>query len=219
MKKDVCRKARRTLLDHVELSGKRVLEVGCGEGNTTQSLIECAREVVAIDPDFAALNKAKNNCLKASYVSCEGETLPFGNSSFDVVIFTYSLHHIPVPLMGQALKEASRVTRPKGKMAVLEPVGGGSFVEAWRMLKPYEDQERQAAQEALRKLEGWTVNDDVFFKVIFELESVEEFRQQICGQNEGEITDNLKKFLDDYKKDGEKIMLEAERRMCILSRG
>lgn len=87
------------------------------------------------------------------------------------------------------------------------------------MLKHYEDQERQAAQEALRKLEGWTVNDDVFFKVIFELESVEEFRQQICGQNEGEITDNLKKFLDDYKKDGEKIMLEAERRMCILSRG
>lgn len=55
------------------------------------------------------------------YVDAAGEDLPFGDAMFDIVIYSYSLHHVPVPLIPQALREARRVLRPTGTLCVVEP--------------------------------------------------------------------------------------------------
>ena len=55
------------------------------------------------------------------YVDAPGQALPFGDSSFDVVVFSNSLHHIPSDDMAQALVEAGRVLRPGGTLYVAEP--------------------------------------------------------------------------------------------------
>jgi ubiquinone/menaquinone biosynthesis C-methylase UbiE len=221
MKRDATGQTIRTLLSQVDLRGKRILEVGCGDGNTTRDLA-CQADpgrgrVVAVDPDLAAVKQARANCPEASFLICGGEALPFCDSSFDLVIFSYSLHHIPIPLMDSALKEAARAVRPGGQIVAIEPVGRGSFVEAWRILGGYEDEERHAAQEALRKLEGWQVAEEVFFQVVFELEDVGELCQRVCGRVPEKVPEELAEFLEQHRVGG-RMVLEAERRMTVMRR-
>ena len=49
-----------------------------------------------------------------SYVDGVGQDLPVEDSSADVVVFSYSLHHVPAEHIADALVEAKRVLRPGG---------------------------------------------------------------------------------------------------------
>jgi SAM-dependent methyltransferase len=55
-------------------------------------------------------------------VGAAGEALPFRAALFDLVVFGYSLHHVPVDRRRTALAEARRVLRPCGNVLVVEPV-------------------------------------------------------------------------------------------------
>jgi 16S rRNA A1518/A1519 N6-dimethyltransferase RsmA/KsgA/DIM1 with predicted DNA glycosylase/AP lyase activity len=41
-----------TLLEHINFDGKRVFEIGCGEGRITFDYADHANQVTAIDPKF-----------------------------------------------------------------------------------------------------------------------------------------------------------------------
>jgi 16S rRNA A1518/A1519 N6-dimethyltransferase RsmA/KsgA/DIM1 with predicted DNA glycosylase/AP lyase activity len=43
-----------TLLEHINFDGKRVFEIGCGEGRITFDYADHANQVTAIDPKFMA---------------------------------------------------------------------------------------------------------------------------------------------------------------------
>jgi len=78
------------------LTGKRVLEIGCGSGRLTWRLAERARSVVAIDPDrqeIARARRALPTRLKdrVRFEAGRGESLPFPDGEFDVVVFSWSL--------------------------------------------------------------------------------------------------------------------------------
>jgi ubiquinone/menaquinone biosynthesis C-methylase UbiE len=106
-----------------DLDGRDVLDVGAGAGALVRWLrsvgarvtgaecgVEMRRRAVAVDPDHAG-----------DYVDAEGQDLPFGDGSFDAVIYSYSLHHVPVDEIPTALREARRVLRPGGRLVVVEP--------------------------------------------------------------------------------------------------
>ncbi|MGQ0550749.1 MAG: class I SAM-dependent methyltransferase [Armatimonadota bacterium] len=80
----------------VSLAGKRVLEIGCGDGRLTRPLAERARSVVAIDPerlDIARARRALPTRLKGrvDFEVASGESLPFPDEAFDVAVFSWSL--------------------------------------------------------------------------------------------------------------------------------
>ncbi|MHC1632109.1 MAG: class I SAM-dependent methyltransferase [Methanotrichaceae archaeon] len=217
MKKDATDQTIHALLAHLDLKGKQVLEVGCGDGRITRDLAVHADSVVAFDPDLKAIHQAKMNCQAASFLICAGENLSFRNSSFDLVIFSFSLHHVPIPLMNQALGEAARVLVPSGKIVIIEPLERGSFAQAWNILGSYEGQEQQAAQKAIHRLEGWTVSDDVFFESVFELENAEELCERICGEG-AEVPEELVDFLERHRNENKRIVLKSNRRLNVLKR-
>jgi len=82
------------------------------------------------------------------FVAAGAQAIPFPDASFDLALMLKSLHHVPMPLLAQALREAARVLRPDGHLYVSEPVYGGSFNDVIRVFND-EGVVRAAAQAAL----------------------------------------------------------------------
>jgi len=76
--------------------GARVLEIGCGDGRLTRRLGRLGAQVVAIDPDRAAIRTARRTLPKSyarqvSYAVGTASRLKFPARSFDIVVFAWSL--------------------------------------------------------------------------------------------------------------------------------
>jgi ubiquinone/menaquinone biosynthesis C-methylase UbiE len=104
-------------------AGARVLEVGCGTGAVTRVLATQPRvgETIGVDPSPVFLARARQLAAGLGTISFEeadGRSLPFASGTFDVAVFHTTLCHVPEPDV--ALREAVRVLRPGGCLAVFE---------------------------------------------------------------------------------------------------
>ena len=112
------------ILQFADLRNQEVLEIGCGDGRITTQLVGKAKRIVAIDPDPAIIAEAKKNMEGVDLHIGSGEYLEFPSESFDVILFTLSLHHQDSIL---ALIEAKRVLRDHGQVVILEPADDGEI--------------------------------------------------------------------------------------------
>jgi ubiquinone/menaquinone biosynthesis C-methylase UbiE len=76
--------------------GKRVLDVGAGDGRIAIGVAPYARESVGVDPDAEAIALARERAraLGAANVGFEvaaAQTLPFPEARFDVLILSWTL--------------------------------------------------------------------------------------------------------------------------------
>jgi ubiquinone/menaquinone biosynthesis C-methylase UbiE len=119
----------RTVRNHISFKGKKVLEVGCGDGRLTFKYAAQAKHVIAIDLEIEDIEKAKSKITpdlssKLEFHEGIGENLLFEDESFDIVFFTYSLCCFTDGrgAMKKALNEAWRVLKPEGGVLVdLQP--------------------------------------------------------------------------------------------------
>jgi len=135
------------LLEGVDLSGREVLDVGCGVGGIDLLLVQqCgAGRVVGVDVDAALVEQASRRAAErglsdhAIFRAVEPGPLPFPNGSFDVVFSKDSILHI-ADKEGFCV-EVHRVLRP-----------GGLFVASDWMRR--DDNPPSAAMEHYLELEG-----------------------------------------------------------------
>lgn len=95
------------------------LEVGCGTGRNLPLYPADAR-VVASDPDFAALRRARRRAPGALLVAARTEALPFQDSSFPTVVSGLVFCSVQDPARG--LAEIRRVLAPDGELRMIEHV-------------------------------------------------------------------------------------------------
>ena len=132
----------------VRWQGRRLLEVGCGDGSLLGWAAAQGAEAIGLDPGPAQLAKARVNAASAALVVGVGEALPFASGCRDLVLFFNSLHHVPLERQWQALAEAARVLRPSGELLVVEPLPEGDY---FAVLQPVDD-ETEVRREAFRAL-------------------------------------------------------------------
>ena len=106
--------------------GERVLDVATGTGMVAQELVRrygCA--VVGLDQSPGMLAGARARlardpalAARVSLVDGEAERLPFADSEFEHLTFTYLLRYVDDP--AATLVELARVVRPGGRIAMLE---------------------------------------------------------------------------------------------------
>jgi ubiquinone/menaquinone biosynthesis C-methylase UbiE/DNA-binding transcriptional regulator YhcF (GntR family) len=106
--------------------GRRVVDVGCGEGALTMMLGRFAREVVAVDlsPEMLRVieEKARQEGLADIVRTVEGdmEEMPLPSGFADAVFLSQALHHASRP--ERAVAECARILRAGGLLIVLDLV-------------------------------------------------------------------------------------------------
>jgi ubiquinone/menaquinone biosynthesis C-methylase UbiE len=84
------------VLRAASFDGKRVLEIGCGEGRLTRGIAPLAASVHASDPDPASLDIARADCplelrAKVRFEAASAEEIEVDPQSVDLVFFSWSL--------------------------------------------------------------------------------------------------------------------------------
>jgi demethylmenaquinone methyltransferase / 2-methoxy-6-polyprenyl-1,4-benzoquinol methylase len=106
--------------------GAKVLDLATGTADLALMIadkVESAK-VVGLDPSGAMLAVGQRKIDKKglaeriSLVQGDAEALPFPSRSFDGVSIAFGIRN--VPNRGRALREMARVTRPGGRIAILE---------------------------------------------------------------------------------------------------
>ena len=80
----------------VDLTGQRVLEMGCGDGRLTTGIARDAAHVLAFDPEADKVAKATQDLAaeyadRVSFLVASGKELEVEPHSFDIVVFSWSL--------------------------------------------------------------------------------------------------------------------------------
>jgi SAM-dependent methyltransferase len=99
------------------VGARRVLDVGCGEGQVARRLAGGGATVVGIDPVAAQLATARIRASGPAYVRASADALPFADASFDAVVICLALEHVDD--FAGALAEAARVLEPGGRFLLL----------------------------------------------------------------------------------------------------
>ena len=129
-------------------AGEQVLDLGCGFGRHAFEAYRRGANVVAVDrsadevEQVTAMFKAMEATgeaprgLVARAVRADLLALPFPDGSFDVVMASEVLEHIPAD--EQALAEIARVVRPGGRVAVTVPRWWPERI-CWALSREYHD--------------------------------------------------------------------------------
>jgi len=110
---------------------ERALDVGTGAGALALALAPIVREVVGVDrvPELLTLARERAHGLAhVTFVEGDAEHLSFEDGSFDLAGTLRTLHHVPWP--ERVVAELARVTRPGGRILVVDQLGPVDPLEA-----------------------------------------------------------------------------------------
>jgi ubiquinone/menaquinone biosynthesis C-methylase UbiE len=105
--------------------GDAVLDVGCGSGYFTRVIAAAVAPdgtAHGVDPSDEAISHARRRTRVANCTFSDGiaESLEAPDGSYDVVVSSLMIHHLPEDLRPQAIGEMFRVLRPGGSLLVAE---------------------------------------------------------------------------------------------------
>jgi ubiquinone/menaquinone biosynthesis C-methylase UbiE len=101
------------------------VDLACGPGTLALRFARHVKWVCGLDFTPAILELARRNAWREGlcnlvYVLGDAQALPFGDSSLDLAVTSFSLHHISDP--ASVLREMARVLKPGGRVGVLDIV-------------------------------------------------------------------------------------------------
>jgi demethylmenaquinone methyltransferase / 2-methoxy-6-polyprenyl-1,4-benzoquinol methylase len=112
------RRWRRLAVREVVWPGDRVLDSCCGTGDLAVEAERRGGRVVALDFSPRMLERARRKSGTIEWVEGDALALPFEDGAFDAVTCGFGVRNLE-DLEG-GLREAARVLRPGGRIAVLE---------------------------------------------------------------------------------------------------
>lgn len=118
----------------------RILEIGGNLGEHCKYVEHDYAEYVVTDyreVDFTPINE------RIRFEVADAEHLPFPDRSFDRILVTCVLHHLPNP--ERALEEMRRVVRPGGVVSITLPCDPGMLYRLGKVVGPYRSIKKRGA--------------------------------------------------------------------------
>jgi SAM-dependent methyltransferase len=133
-----------------DVRGLRVLDLGCGHGMASVVLARRGADVTACDLSLCYLREAQAragaNGVRARFLVCDGERLPFADGAFERIWGNAILHHLD---LRRAARDLQRVLAPGGSAVFCEPWGGNRWLNWARQGLPYPGKQRTADEAPL----------------------------------------------------------------------
>ena len=109
------------VLAKFDWTGKRVLEVGCGQGTVLNHLARRRAEAVGVDMSMVSIARTRDGAHELGHrvglAQSDAESLPFPDGHFDAVVSFGVLHHTPDT--AKSIREVRRVLKPGGIAIVM----------------------------------------------------------------------------------------------------
>ncbi len=127
----------RFILHHLgDVTGKTLLDLGCGAGENSVYFAQKGAQCMASDysPGMVevALKLAEKNGVNIQGYVGNAMALDLPDNSFDIVYIANLLHHLPDPKL--ALQEVHRVVKPGGKVCFWEPLKHNPVINVYRRM-------------------------------------------------------------------------------------
>jgi SAM-dependent methyltransferase len=104
------------LVDAHVVGARRVLDVGCGEGQVARRVTGLGAEAVGLDPTVAQLTVARQRAGGPVYGRAIAGALPVRDGAFDAVVVCLVLEHVDP--FEPAIAEIARVLEPDGRFVL-----------------------------------------------------------------------------------------------------
>ena len=112
----ITRHANEPLLDATAVrAGTAVLDLCCGPGYAAAAAASRGAHAIGVDFSQAMVETARGLHSAATFQQGDAEALAFEADSFDAVVCSFGVNHLPDP--GKALRESCRVLRRGGRIA------------------------------------------------------------------------------------------------------
>lgn len=100
--------------------GFKVLDLGCGPATLWVYWEKIKNiEFIGVDISPKMIKEAKKSFPRGKFKVADSENLPFKNETFDAVVASSVLHHLPSP--DKSFKEIGRILKPYGLLIGREP--------------------------------------------------------------------------------------------------
>lgn len=124
-----------------KLPGKRVLELGCGDGRNALLMAALGADVVAVDISEGseiAIRKAADQLKIENITPITGDftLLDFEKNSFDFIVGKAFLHHLTHDLESDYLKKMTELLKADGEVRFFEPAVNNKWFDKLRWIVP-----------------------------------------------------------------------------------
>lgn len=120
-----------------KVKGKKILDLGCGFGETAIYWAKKGAEVESVDISEESIKLAQRLAKKfkvtknCRFQPMATENLRFPANYFDFVFGNGVLHHIDIP---KSIKEVNRVLKKEGKAVFVEPLAYNPAIDVYRQI-------------------------------------------------------------------------------------
>jgi SAM-dependent methyltransferase len=129
-----------------------VLDLGCGRGGVVELFWRDVKLAAGLDPDVPSL--AEHRAPGMPVIRGRGESLPFADASFDLVVCLWVLEHLERPEV--VFREVRRTLRPGGHFVFLTPNLRNPLLVLNRLAKALPQLQRRIVPRLYGRVEGDT---------------------------------------------------------------
>lgn len=107
------------------LGNGKILDVGCGQGYLFLELPESHTDIYGVDPGKFDIYRASKWVERGRFCIADGQYIPYQSNTFDYVVCTEVLEHLPPEASVNVVNECYRVLKPNGRAIFSVPNGNG----------------------------------------------------------------------------------------------
>jgi len=105
------------LVERHLIGARRVLDVGCGEGQVARHLAAVGIDVIGLDPTSSQVRVARERAGGPQFARARAEALPCRDGAFDAVLLCLALEHVDA--FEAAIDNVARVLEPGGRFVLV----------------------------------------------------------------------------------------------------